>query len=78
MNLTQDQAFALLAARLEHAREKHPVFADDTKSAISVIGDEFIELHLAHMWEEGPARIIDEALDVAATAMRLVMGEVKG
>ena len=77
MNLTQEQAFALLAARLEHAREKHPVFAENTGHAFKVIDDELDELFFA-MMHEGPARIVDEALDVAATAMRLVMGEVKG
>ena len=77
MNLTQEQAFALLAARLEHAREKHPVFAVNTSQAISVIESEFTELCRASWENEGQARIIDEALDVAATALRLVMGEVK-
>lgn len=76
MNLTQEQAFALLAARLEHAREKHPVFAGNNLDAIRVIECECEELFDA--WQfEGPARIIDEALDVAATAMRLVMGEAE-
>ena len=78
MNLTQEQAFALLAARLEHAREKHPVFAETTLSAVGVIQRELFELRMAHLENEGPARVIDEALDVAATAMRLVMGEVRG
>ena len=77
MTMTQEQAFALLAARLDHAREKHPVFAENTGHAFKVIDDELDELFFA-MMHEGPARIIDEALDVAATAMRLVMGEVEG
>lgn len=77
MNLTQEQAFALLAARLDHAREKHPVFAKSEMDAAFVISDEMCELFDA-ISAEGPARIVDEALDVAATAMRLVMGEVKG
>lgn len=75
--MTQEEAFKALAARLEHARREHPVFAADTDDAISVIWDEYIELQNAVSEGEGPARIIDEALDVAATAMRLVMGEVK-
>ena len=77
MNLTQEQAFALLAARLDHARKEHPVFATDTDDAVSVIWDEYIELQNAVADNEGPARIVDEALDVATTAMRLVMGEVE-
>lgn len=78
MKLTQEQAFALLAARLEHARKEHPVFAKYNHDAAHVIMDECRELHDAILFEEGPTRILDEALDVAATAMRLVMGEVEG
>lgn len=74
---TQEQAFAMLANRLEHARREHPVFAENTGHAFKVIDDELDELFFA-MMHEGPARILDEALDVAATAMRLVMGEVRG
>ena len=77
MKLTQDHAFAMLAHRLEHARREHPVYASDERGAIVVIQDELNELKAALMECEGPARIIDEALDVAATAMRLVMGEVQ-
>ena len=75
--MTQKEAFKMLAARLEHARTKHPVFAENTGHAFKVIDDELDELFFA-MRHEGPARVIDEALDVAATAMRLVMGEVEG
>ena len=66
----------MLAARLEHARKEHPVFAENVSRAIDLIGGEFDELWAATA--EGPARVLDEALDVAATAMRLVMGEVHG
>lgn len=75
--MTQEEAFKALAARLEHARKEHPVFAEDERGAIVVIQDELNELKDAWMKCEGTDRIIDEALDVAATAMRLVMGEVK-
>ena len=78
MKLTQEQAFEMLAARLVHARKEHPVFAKTTLSAVAVIQCELFELKRAHVNCEGPARVIDEALDVAATAMRLVMGEVEG
>ena len=64
---TQEQAFAMLAARLEHARREHPVFATSETEAASVIQGEVYELDLA-IWEEGPDRVIYEALDVAATA----------
>lgn len=77
MKLTQEQAFGLLAARLDHARREHPVFATSKDAALDVILDEAEELSNA-IHREGPARVIDEALDVAATAMRLVMGEVEG
>lgn len=75
---TQEQAFAMLANRLEHARREHPVFASSNGVALNVIGNEMDELMFAIFDDEGPARILDEALDVAATAMRLVMGEVEG
>jgi hypothetical protein len=75
--ITQDMAFGMLAARLEHARKEHPVFATSKDAALDVILDEAEELSNA-IHREGQARVIDEALDVAATAMRLVMGEVQG
>ena len=75
--MTQKEAFKMLAARLEHARKEHPVFATDAEGAMDVIDDEFCELIQAVKDDEGPQRVIDEALDVAATAMRLVMGEVQ-
>jgi 23S rRNA G2069 N7-methylase RlmK/C1962 C5-methylase RlmI len=78
MKLTQEQAFAMLAERLEHARKEHQVFARDEHDATSVIYGEWDELAQAVGDGEGPVRVIDEALDVAATAMRLVMGEVEG
>ena len=75
--ITQEQAFGMLAARLEHARREHPVFAEHVNDAVEVIRDEIDELRVA-IANECPARVLDEALDVAATAMRLVMGEVQG
>ena len=74
--MTQEEAFKMLADRLDHARRKHPIFATHDREAAHVIDCELNELlHAIH--SEGPDRIIDEALDVAATAMRLVMGEVQ-
>ena len=75
--MTQKEALKLLVDRLAHAREKHPVFATDAEGAMDVIDDEFCELIQAVRDDEGPQRLIDEALDVAATAMRMVMGEVR-
>ena len=75
--ISQADAFDMLARRLEHARREHPVFAEYTHDAVDVIRDEWRELHNAVHMGEGPARVLDEALDVAATAMRLVMGEVQ-
>lgn len=74
---TQEQAFAMLASRLAHARREHPVFAESDDEAIIVIRDELNEL-IGAVAFEGRDRVISEALDVAATAMRLVMGEVQG
>ena len=75
--MTQEEAFKMLADRLEHARRAHPVFAENDAAAFDVITDECHELWWA-MRGESTTRVIDEALDVAATAMRLVMGEVQG
>ena len=75
--ISQQDAFDMLARRLEHARREHPVFASGPMKATDVILSEWNELFGAVQCEEGPARILDEALDVAATAMRLVMGEVE-
>ena len=77
MNTVQSVAFKMLEERIHHARKKHPVFAASNDEALDVILDEAEELSNA-IHHEGPARVIDEALDVAATAMRLVMGEVQG
>lgn len=68
------QAIFMLARRLEEAREKHPVFAEGPFQALGVIGAEFRELEVA-VEHESADRQFDEALDVAATAMRFVNGE---
>ena len=68
--ITQDVAMQMLAARLEHARKEHPVFAKDNGHAVEVIFDEYQELKMAWLMSEGPARIVDEALDVAAPVSR--------
>jgi hypothetical protein len=75
--ISQQDAFDMLARRLEHARLEHPKFATGPWNAYFVVREELEELALA-IANQGPARILDEALDVAATAMRLVMGEVEG
>jgi hypothetical protein len=76
--ITQEVAFGMLAERLAHARREHPVFARSNGQAWAVIDDEVSELEDAIFRDEGPARVLSEALDVAVTAMRLVMGEVQG
>lgn len=68
------QVIFMLARRLEEAREKHPVFAESPFQALGVIGAEFRELEVA-VEHESADRQFDEALDVAATAMRFVNGE---
>jgi hypothetical protein len=77
LEMRQSAAIRALIERLAHARKEHPVFATRTNEAIGIIGLEWDELYCAAMENEGNARILDEALDVAATAMRLVMGEVE-
>lgn len=70
------QALFMLARRLEEATEKHPVFAESAEEAVDVVGEEWAELSQA-VDHESTDRQIDEALDVAATAMRFVNGDHK-
>ena len=72
--ITEEQAFSKLMLRLGHARAKHPTFARNQYEACAVIDAEIQELKQA-VGCESRQRQIDEALDVAATAMRFVMGE---
>lgn len=72
--ITEEQAFSKLMQRLGHARAKHPQFARNQYEACAVIDAEMQELRQA-VGCESRQRQIDEALDVAATAMRFVMGE---
>lgn len=65
-----------IALRLEEARGKHPVYAEGPYQALGVIGSEIRELEHA-VEHETPARAIDEALDVVATACRFIGGEHK-
>ena len=75
--MTQEVALKLLTERLAYARMVHPVFARSKWGALWAIGSEVFELIRAIVMFEGATRILDEARDVAATAMRLVMGEVE-
>ena len=68
------QNLFMLARLLEEARKKHPAFAGDRFEAVRVISCEFHELCYA-VTHESPGRQLDEALDVATTAMRFVNGE---
>lgn len=70
------QALFMLARRLEEAREKHPVFAENAEEAVEVIEAEFWELQYARE-QESADRQLDEALDVAVTAIRFAIGEHK-
>ena len=72
--MTEEQAFSKLMFRLGHAMAKHPTFARNQYEACAVIDAEMQELKQA-VNSESRQRQIDEALDVAATAMRFVMGE---
>lgn len=75
--MTWERAQSMLSARLGHARQKHPDFARGAFEAYQVIVDEVLELRHA-VGHESRERQVDEALDVAATAMRFVMGEHLG
>lgn len=70
------QIMFMLAKRLEQARNKHPVFARDAEEAVHVIGEEWAELAAA-VAHESHDRQLDEALDVATTAMRFAAGEYR-
>jgi len=74
MPMTEEQAFSALSRRLGEARMKHPEFARNQWDAYVVIADEVLELRHA-IGGESRARQRDEALDVAVTALRYVMGE---
>lgn len=73
--ISQQDAFDMLARRLEHARREHPVFAINEVDALRVILSEFEEL-CAAVRSEGRGRVIDEGLDLCVVSLRLVMGEV--
>lgn len=68
------QNLFMLARRLEEARQKHPAWGEGALQALEVIGVEYNELGRAVAYET-PDRQLDEALDVACTAMRFVNGE---
>lgn len=70
------QNIFMLARRLEEARQKHPAWGAGALQALKVIGEEYNELGRAVAYET-PDRQLDEALDVACTAMRFVNGEHK-
>ena len=66
-----------VSRRLDHAREKHPVFADNKEQAFVVIMDELNELFDA-IQNESWERQVDEALDVIATCVRFIEGDICG
>lgn len=67
---------AMLKDRLEQARAKHPAWEKDLGFALSVLMLEVNELKHA-MDYETDSRVRDEALDVAAVALRIAEGDWK-
>ena len=65
-----------LAEALAKARRKHPDYAYSAHGAWTVIGDELMELKRA-IESESEARQWAEAMDVAVTAVRFLLGEHK-
>ena len=61
--------------RLRWARTKHPRYAKNLFEALIIIRAELDELERAVRYETEP-RIRDEALDVVATVLRLLEGDV--
>ncbi len=73
------QTLFMLAARLEHARSKHP-WPEHTPNAFAAfraLGDECEEVNRA-LCRETPDRVRDELLDVMAVAVRMLLGECRG
>lgn len=64
-----------VAERMDHARKKHPVFAEGRFQALGVIHAEYREMEHAVTRDEGKGRERDEALDVVATCLRFWLGE---
>ena len=67
-------ALLMLDDRIDHAQKKHPGFAKDAFDALNVIEGEMQELRQA-VHGESRKRQVDEALDVAATCIRFIVGE---
>ena len=73
------QVLFMLAARLEHARSKHPWPQDapNAFAAFRAFAEEAEEVNRA-MCMETPDRVRDELLDVMAVAVRMLLGECRG
>lgn len=73
------QLMFMLAARLEHARKKHPWPKDapNAMAAFRALAAEVEEVNLA-LCKETPDRVRDELLDVMAVAVRMLLGECRG
>lgn len=65
-----------LEERIAEARQKHPDWQGGLPFGLDVLKLELAELEHAIKWE-GYARAKDEALDVAAVAMRIAYGDWK-
>ena len=75
MTMTREEAISRLTQRLTEARAKHPDWKGNGPLwACSIITGECDELWRA-IYSESRERQIDEALDVAATCIRFIMGE---
>lgn len=75
--MTQEEAIRRLEQRIGEARAKHPNWqGSGPLYALAVIQGEQDELWKA-VYSESEERQIDEALDVAATCIRFIMGEHK-
>lgn len=75
-SLVESDVIARLASALARAREKHPNYAVGGLDAWSVIASELFELRHA-IYSESDERQKEEAIDVAVTAIRFILGEHK-
>jgi NTP pyrophosphatase (non-canonical NTP hydrolase) len=75
--MTKALTLAAAMAALERAQSKHPSWPTDPLHAVAVVAEEVGELQQACLqttYEGGsPDRIREEALDVAASALRFLL-----
>lgn len=75
--MTERQAIEHLNKAIRYAKKKHPEFPADPSEGFGIMCEEVLELCRAINEKEPNDRILDEALDVAVTAIRFVEERIK-